>query len=102
MKRFAFLAIPFVFAACGDNKAVEQPIDAPPTPIDSQAIDAPLPIDARVIDASNIDAPPAVTYSRHHLRPRGGRLNQAPPARSSARASRSASRSARATRSRRP
>lgn len=51
MKRFAFLAIPFVFAACGDNKAVEQPIDAPPTPIDSQAIDAPLPIDARVIDA---------------------------------------------------
>ncbi len=58
MKRFAFLAIPFVFAACGDNKAVEQPIDAPPTPIDSQEIDAPLPIDAR-----DIDAPPAVTYS---------------------------------------
>lgn len=63
MKRFAFLAIPFVFAACGDNKAVEQPIDAPPVDIDAQdidarVIDAPPPIDAR-----EIDAPPAVTYS---------------------------------------
>lgn len=58
MKRFAFLAIPFVFAACGDNKAVEQPIDAPPVDIDAQNIDAPPPIDAR-----EIDAPPAVTYS---------------------------------------
>lgn len=63
MKRFAFLAIPFVFAACGDNKAVEQPIDAPPADIDAQdidarVIDAPPPIDAR-----EIDAPPAVTYS---------------------------------------
>ena len=63
MKRFAFLAIPFVFAACGDNKAVEQPIDAPPTPIDSQEIDAALPIDARVIDAQNIDAAPVQTFS---------------------------------------
>ncbi|MBL8625313.1 MAG: hypothetical protein JNK64_28640 [Myxococcales bacterium] len=63
MKRFAFLAIPFAFAACGDNKAVEQPIDAPPVDIDAQdidarVIDAPPPIDAR-----EIDAPPAVTYS---------------------------------------
>lgn len=53
MKRFAFLAIPFAFAACGDNKAVEQPIDAPPVDIDAQDIDA------RVIDAPPpIDAMP--------------------------------------------
>lgn len=52
MKRFAFLAIPFAFAACGDNNPVVQPVDAPPVDIDAQDIDA------RVIDAPPpIDAP---------------------------------------------
>ncbi|MBK9031383.1 MAG: hypothetical protein IPL61_08600 [Myxococcales bacterium] len=54
MKRFACLAIPFAFAACGDNNTVNGPVDAP-VAIDGQTIDAPPPIDA------GIDAP-AVVY----------------------------------------
>lgn len=61
MKRFAFLAIPFALAACGDNLSVNTPIDASVTDPDAASIDA-QEIDAREIDAREIDAPPAVTY----------------------------------------